>query len=244
MRSTASTIVDEASDVPLSIRGIVAERLSRCSAHEARFASAAALAGRRFRLDVLAGLDPEFAAASAAIQKLCDLQLVDVDPTDAGRFSFRHALVRDAIPSMASPSTRRPLHAAIAAALAAREDSAEYGSEIAYHHYAAGERVPAAFARAGAAARANLDFAGRSSSTTAPPTRRLPWATARLRSIPRFALRLRRSRAWTTRAAIAGSPPSSRTRPPPVMLRRSSARVASSPEISGTTGATKKRLPS
>lgn len=151
---------DEAEGVPLSIRGIVAERLARCSASERRLASVAALAGRRFRFDIFDVVGLDAAAGAAAIETLCALQLVDVDPSDVGRFVFRHALVRDAIAATVKPAMRGPLHTAIAAALGARHDSDEYAIEIAHHRFAAGERAAVDFARAGAKARGALDFAG------------------------------------------------------------------------------------
>ena len=150
----------EAEDIPLSIRGIVAERLARCTDSERSLASVAALAGRRFNLDVFEVVGLDAVAGAAAIETLCALQLIDVDPTDARNFVFRHALVRDAIASTVGPAARAPLHAAIAAALAARADRDTYAVEIAHHRFAAGERAAADFVRAGIAARAALDFVG------------------------------------------------------------------------------------
>jgi len=147
--------------VPLSIRAIVVDRLHRCSEVERRVASAAALVGRRFGTDALVRVATDAADLARAVSTLVDLQLVDRDPADPDRFAFRHELVRDAIAASAPQNTVRPLHAALAASLAARPDASDYAIEIAHHRFAAGDVTAAGdFLRAGAGARAALDFSG------------------------------------------------------------------------------------
>ncbi len=134
-----------AHSLPLTLQAVVRERLDRCSARERSLLAQASLFGRRFRADLVADISGEsLETLIAPLQRLCDLQLLDVREDVHHGFQFRHALTRDAVYGELLPAQTRPLHLRIAQALAARADAAAAAEIIAHNFWAAGEFASAA----------------------------------------------------------------------------------------------------
>ena len=143
-------------DVPRNVREIVTTRLARLSPTAQHLARLTAVAGRTVPHDLLTGLvdDPP----GQALRELVDHgQLVIVEP-DA--YSFRHALIQEALYRDLLPGERRRAHARVAARLAERPELATRSSaagvaaELAHHWDAAGEPARALAASVEAAAAA------------------------------------------------------------------------------------------
>ena len=116
-------------DVPLpqTIRDAVLLRTAHLSARARATAEAAAVAGARFDLELLAASGHE-----AGLEELLAAELIV--ESDGGRAAFRHPLVRDAIYEDVSWLRRRTLHRDLAAAL---ETSGAAQAEVAAHWLAA-----------------------------------------------------------------------------------------------------------
>ncbi len=147
-RLTAST-----SYVPETFAQAVRQRYSALSVAARESAVASAVVGRTFDLDLLAaaaGCPIDEAAES--LDELVDRQFVHEE--SLGWFSFRHALIRDAIAAIAPTAGRRAMHARIAEVARHRP---ELGGDAyrSAHHEAAGQRAEASMAASDAAARAS-----------------------------------------------------------------------------------------
>jgi DNA-binding CsgD family transcriptional regulator/tetratricopeptide (TPR) repeat protein len=146
-----------AADVPDTLDDAIRERLARRSDQARRMASAAAVIGRSFDLDMLASVVGQpVEDVAAAVAELTDHFVLA--PTEAfGRFDFRHALIRDALyASMLVPERRRS-HARVADVVsAAGADDAV----LSLHLEAAG-RGDEAFAAALAAGRRAMALSSR-----------------------------------------------------------------------------------
>jgi DNA-binding CsgD family transcriptional regulator len=152
-----SGAVQPAHSLPLTLQAVVRERLNRCSARERSVLAPASLFGRRFRADLVADISGvSLETLIAPLQRLCELQLLDVREEIPHGFQFRHALTRDAVYGELLPAQTRPLHHRIARVLAARPDAAAFAEVIAHNFCAAGELAAAAphCERAGDEARA------------------------------------------------------------------------------------------
>ena len=108
--------------LPVTLRGVVLQRLSGTSNDARRLVEIAAVAGRQVEHAVLAavcGMSED--ELRAALHDLVDAQILVVanDPA-ADRYRFRHALVQEAAYEELLPSERRILHAAYARAIEAR----------------------------------------------------------------------------------------------------------------------------
>jgi DNA-binding CsgD family transcriptional regulator/tetratricopeptide (TPR) repeat protein len=112
-------------DVPLpqTIRDAVLLRASGLSAQARATAEAAAVAGTRFDVEVVAALGTE----AGMEELLASGVIVELEP---GRAAFRHPLARDAIYEDVPWLRRRSLHRALAAALEARDGE---HAEVAAH---------------------------------------------------------------------------------------------------------------
>lgn len=93
--------------LPASVADAVLTRLRRLPDEERRVLEAAAVLGRVFDWERLAGIVqlPE-ADVAAALQAGAQLHLLDEDPLRPGALRFRHALLRDGVLSSALPPTR------------------------------------------------------------------------------------------------------------------------------------------
>ena len=101
-----------AATVPDTIADAVLARLDRLSEDARTVAKAAAVVGRCFTPDVLAGLtDRPLSDLEPTIQELVDAAILyPFDYIDQGYYDFRHQLLRDAIYSSVPPSQLRRFH--------------------------------------------------------------------------------------------------------------------------------------
>jgi Bacterial transcriptional activator domain/AAA ATPase domain len=130
---------------PAGVHEVLSRRIARLPDQTVSALRTAAVIGRRFDADTLAG------AARIDEDDLLDV----VEPAEAaglvrevglGRFVFAHALVRDTLVSGLSASRRARLHAGVAAAL---PQTADRATERALHWQAAGPAYAAQAWRAG-----------------------------------------------------------------------------------------------
>jgi DNA-binding CsgD family transcriptional regulator/uncharacterized glyoxalase superfamily protein PhnB len=129
--------------LPTTVRAALMERLKPLEKGERRILAQAAVIGRRFDVGLLAEtLGSSVEAILPTLQRARDFQLVEEE--SATVFSFRHALTREAIYGDFLAAQVRPLHRKIALVL--EEVPAERRSveSLAYHWWAAGDRVHAA----------------------------------------------------------------------------------------------------
>jgi DNA-binding CsgD family transcriptional regulator len=125
--------------VPRTATEAVGRRLAGLSPSARRVASIAAVAGRRFDFGLLQALTPhDEAELLSLVKELVDAQLVVEESAD--RFSFRHALTREAIRAQLMTRARIALHRAIAAVLEQQQKESMHDAddELAYHAYEAG----------------------------------------------------------------------------------------------------------
>jgi predicted ATPase/DNA-binding CsgD family transcriptional regulator len=138
-------------ELPLSLHGVILERLGRCKPAERTLLEQAAVFGRSFRLDLLGdvfGFDPS--RLSAALHRLVELQLVEPVEGDALAFEFRHALVHGAVYDEIPRAQARRLHAEVVRVVAMRPDADEHLELLAHSAWEAGDA--AGVARYGEAA--------------------------------------------------------------------------------------------
>ena len=152
-------------DIPVGVRDVLRARLARLPAQTGTFLMVAAVAGRRFDLDLVeavTGLEDEPALDAAEAAVLAGLLLED--DRAAGRYRFAHALVRETIYQDISRARRARLHARVVdALLAVRGAEPEPAAEMAYHCGQAAPVIGAARAlphllRAGEQAAAQLAY--------------------------------------------------------------------------------------
>jgi class 3 adenylate cyclase/tetratricopeptide (TPR) repeat protein len=150
-------------ELPRTLRDVLLVRIERLSQPARRLLAVAATAGRTVdeRLLGAVGEVPDAMFAPALREALAQQVLVARD--NGGAYTFRHALVREAVYGDLLASERAKLHAALARALVRRPELAatEIGiaGELAHHWYAAGELVPAFEASVRASADAERAFA-------------------------------------------------------------------------------------
>jgi DNA-binding CsgD family transcriptional regulator/tetratricopeptide (TPR) repeat protein len=143
--------------LPASLAAALAVRIERLGpeAQDVVRVLAAAGAVEHDVLAAVAGLDPR--ALNEALRESVSAHVVITGTAD--RYTFRHALLREAVHDALLPGERSEMHRALAAALErpganGLPASAQRAARIAHHHLAAGDQ-PAALAaavRAGAAA--------------------------------------------------------------------------------------------
>jgi eukaryotic-like serine/threonine-protein kinase len=112
------------------------KRLTQPLAEETRnILSIAAVIGREFALN---SLERASQMARELLIELLDqaisLELISEVPGTAGRYSFRHALIREALYDSLAPARRRKLHHIVAEAIRIVNAPAEPFAEIAYHY--------------------------------------------------------------------------------------------------------------
>ncbi len=126
------------SELPLTIRSAVSERLAGLEPGARRLLVLAAVLGRRFEAEFLAEIaDRPLSDVLDVLHRVRDLQLVDeLRPSAQGiAYAFRHALIRDAIYDEMLALELRPLHARILTALERQE--AAGANDLGYHAWAA-----------------------------------------------------------------------------------------------------------
>jgi DNA-binding CsgD family transcriptional regulator/tetratricopeptide (TPR) repeat protein len=141
-------LLDGQDGVPVLLHDLLLRHVDRLADRPQFLCRLASVAGTVVDVDVLrgaCGLDAhQFAAA---MQEVLDANVI-VRRRDA--FSFRHALLREAIHDEMLPSTRSEMHAAWAGALRPRVEAGspterwQYGAALAVHAYAAHD-LPLAF---------------------------------------------------------------------------------------------------
>jgi DNA-binding CsgD family transcriptional regulator len=134
-----SSGTDGVAELPLTIRGLVAERLAMFSDADAALLARAAVLGRRFSAQFLGKLAGRARAdVLTHLRQARDAQLI-VEVGDAGTFAFRHALIREAIGASLLAVDARALHAEIVGALEDQPDAE--AAELAFHAWASGDRA-------------------------------------------------------------------------------------------------------
>jgi DNA-binding SARP family transcriptional activator/class 3 adenylate cyclase len=122
-----------AGEMPVSIRGVLHERLDRLDREERSLLERAAVAGRSFSLEAVLDLTPqgERERVQAHLLALARRRFVRPDPSapDEG-FRFHHALIRDAAYDGIPKTTRAELHRRVAARLDA---TGADGALVGYH---------------------------------------------------------------------------------------------------------------
>ncbi len=113
------TSIDETA-VPTTLNELLVARLDR-HPESRRILQTAAAIGRDFSFDVLSAvIDESDHALSAHLNTLVSAQIIVPTPAAVRRYSFRHALMRDAAYETMLRSVRAMVHARIAAVLGAR----------------------------------------------------------------------------------------------------------------------------
>ncbi len=132
--------------VPASLRDSLMARLDR--APQARsVAQMAAVVGREFSYDVLLRIsnlsDPELSASLDHLQRSEIVQQLDAGP--AARYTFKHALLRDAAYESLLKTSRRAIHARVAAMVEQERPDivADQPELVAYHYSLAGDAASA-----------------------------------------------------------------------------------------------------
>jgi DNA-binding CsgD family transcriptional regulator len=147
-------------NVPDTIGDAVLARLGRLSEDAREVAHAAAVVGRCFRPDVLAGLtDRPLSELEPTIQELVDASILyPFDYIDQGYYDFRHQLLRDAIYGSVPPSQLRKFHAQAAEFVMTLEASSIVHAS---RHYERAGLRPQAFRASLKAARAASGISAR-----------------------------------------------------------------------------------
>ena len=139
LRATApaSLAASPQTDLPASVRKLVARRVRDLRRATATTLAAAAVIGRTFDLDVLSALTGEpIDATIAALEDAMARGLVEELPDHFDRFTFSHALVREALYAQHSRTRSIRLHARVGELL---EHASGGGSaaEVAHHLFLA-----------------------------------------------------------------------------------------------------------
>ena len=124
--------------IPPSIQALLAERLDRLSADERDVIERAAVIGRDFPAAAVAGLLPgdQRTLLTPQLLALARKGLVSPDPSPSGgddRFSFQHALVRDAAYNAMPKELRAALHERLADWMADSGPNRELDELLGYH---------------------------------------------------------------------------------------------------------------
>jgi DNA-binding SARP family transcriptional activator len=122
--------------IPHAVQDVVRRRTSRLPPDTQGLLTAAAVIGRRFDLDVLAGVvGLDVAAALGRLEPALDDGLVEVDDGRAGRFAFSHALVSGTLVAELNAARLAALHARAADVIERlRADDLEpWIADLAYH---------------------------------------------------------------------------------------------------------------
>jgi class 3 adenylate cyclase len=157
----------EWSEVPASLRAVIAARVDRLPEAPRRVLQLAAVVGRDFTPELLSALvaaTPETAVLGAALPgALVALERAGlIEAGDPGAYAFHHNLVQETVYQELSLRLRRRLHAQAAQALVQLYgDAPEQVAALAYHYEQAGEAGPAQAYLERAAAQARAAFAPR-----------------------------------------------------------------------------------
>jgi predicted ATPase/class 3 adenylate cyclase/DNA-binding CsgD family transcriptional regulator len=136
--------------VPETVSGVILRRLERLSAEASQVLTVAAVVGREFAiapLETVSGLDRT--RLLEALGEAESARLIAASPSGPGRYSFTHALVREALYDSLGSTRRVALHGRVGAALEElyRADVDVHLPELAHQYYqaaAGGEAAKAA----------------------------------------------------------------------------------------------------
>ncbi|MCC2654152.1 MAG: Adenylate cyclase, partial [Microvirga sp.] len=127
----------ELRSIPLTLGGLVQNKLDRLNPHAQKVARIGAAVGRVFDLRLVRNLSQ---LGKDSFEKALDaLQTADIAHRDAGigsrrAASFKHALVQDAVYASLSTTERRRLHGTVADAMLSEEDGRRLASEVLAKH--------------------------------------------------------------------------------------------------------------
>ena len=145
--ATAGAFTLEALGVPEGVKEVIARRIARLPEGTERLLTMGALIGREFELDLLVdvAVDDEDAVLDA-LERACTARLVEEVAGPIGRYSFVHALTREALYDSLGATRRARLHRRVAEAIESRyvDDLEDYFGALAFHYAAAGTDVPKA----------------------------------------------------------------------------------------------------
>ena len=152
--ATAGAFTLEALGVPEGVKEVIGRRIARLAEGTERLLTIGALIGREFDLDLLvdvAGDDED--AVLDALERACTARLVEEVAGTIGRYSFVHALTREALYDSLGATRRARLHRRVAESIESRyvDDLEDYFGALAFHYAAAGTDVPKAVEYAGLA---------------------------------------------------------------------------------------------
>ena len=152
--ATAGAFTLEALGVPEGVKQVIGRRIARLPEGTERLLTIGALMGREFDLDLLvdvAGNDED--TVLDALERACTARLVEEVAATIGRYSFVHALTREALYDSLGATRRARLHRRVAEAIESRyvEDLEDHFGALAFHYAAAGTDVPKAVEYAGLA---------------------------------------------------------------------------------------------
>jgi class 3 adenylate cyclase len=140
--------------VPEGVKQVIGQRIARLPEGTERLLTIAALIGREFDLDLLvdvAGDDED--VVLDALERACTARLVEEVTGTIGRYSFVHALTRDALYDSLGATRRARLHRRVAEAIESRyaDDLDDHYGALSFHYAAAGTDLPKAVEYAGLA---------------------------------------------------------------------------------------------
>ncbi len=122
--------------VPGSVQEMVRQRSETMTPEARRLLTVAAVAGREFDFEVLAEVAGQGETKLVAgLKELIGAGLISEERPD--RFTFRHALLREAVLAELLSRERRALHARLADALTRAPRRETPAAELAYHYYEA-----------------------------------------------------------------------------------------------------------
>jgi hypothetical protein len=152
--AAAGTFTLEGLGVPEGVKQVIGRRIARLPDGTERLLTIAALIGREFELDLLvdvAGDDED--TVLDALERVCTARLVEEVAGTIGRYSFVHALTREALYDSLGATRRARLHRRVADAIESRyaDDLEDHFGALAFHYAAAGTDLSKAVEYAGVA---------------------------------------------------------------------------------------------
>ena len=146
-----------ASALPVSVQSLLNGQIDRLSAADRALLQAAAVIGRQFAPDLLAAVVSAGGSVPPRLPAMEALDLVRRLP-GSDDYTFKHALVRDALYNSLLSGPRARLHERIAAEIERRSDNRliEVAEQLA-HHYASTARADKAFRYLAMAGQKSLD---------------------------------------------------------------------------------------
>lgn len=142
--SLATDHMPEGDDIPLMLQGSLLERID--SAGKAKeIAQLASVIGPEFDQDILLGLSNQPTEETRdSLEQLCELNILSRNAfNDRVYFTFRHALLREAVYSSLLHTVREAIHLQVAPLLAAKRQT--YSAEIIARHFEQGGDQDTAF---------------------------------------------------------------------------------------------------